>query len=149
MDSSRVTEYNEFAVKRVDLEILKSPAKNVQEKVVYMQTRNPFKLKPYDMVSLMRLAPSSKAKGGFRIITKGCEHARAPLNPNYRRSTVIVAVNECLPYREMGRVVGTHITTVTQSRYVSIPKLFLNKMNTIGTLSYLSNLRKYTNKNKN
>lgn len=148
MDSTRVSEYNEFAVKRVDVEVLKSPVRNVEEKVIYVQTRNPFKLKPYDMVSLMRSAPSLKAKGGMIIITKGCEHAKAPLNPAYRRSSVVVAVNECLPYREKGKVIGTRITTITQSRYIGIPKLFLNKMNTAGTLTYLSNLRKFTDARK-
>ena len=117
MDSARVTDYNEFAVRRVDLEVLKSPIKGVEEKIIYVQTRNPFKLKPYDMVSIMR-STSPKAKGGMRIITKGCEHVKAPPYPAYRRSSVVVAVNECLPHRERGSAGYRHkIITVTQSRY--------------------------------
>ena len=150
MDSARVTDYNEFAVRRVDLEVLKSPIKGVEEKIIYVQTRNPFKLKPYDMVSIMRSAPSPKAKGGMRIITKGCEHVKAPPHPAYRRSSVVVAVNECLPHRERGskRVTGTKIITVTQSRYIGIPKIFLNKMNTIGNVQYLAGLRRYVRDSK-
>jgi hypothetical protein len=149
MDSKRVTEYNEFAVRRTDLEVLRSPVKGVEEKIIYVQTRNPFKLKPYDMVSIMRSAPSPTKKGAMRIITKGCDHAKAPPNPGYRRSSVVVAVNECLPHRERGskQVTGTRIITITQSRYIGIPKFFLNKMNTLGTLNYLAGLRRFVSAN--
>ena len=130
MDSDRVSEYNQYATCRIDLEELKNPKKGVVEKIVWSKTNNPFKLKPYDFVSLMRSAPSEK--GGYRIITRGCTHAKAPAHADYVRSHVVLGVNEI---QKTSR--GSVITIIQQSRYKGIPQWFVQKMNTVGTVNYL------------
>jgi hypothetical protein len=82
MDSNRVAEYNDYAVQRKDIEMLRSD-KDVREKVIYAQTRNPFKLKPYDFVSLMRSSSSPTHKGGMRLITRYCSHPEVPPDSSY------------------------------------------------------------------
>ena len=140
MDSSSVTKYNQFATSRQDVEELKSPKKGVVEKVIWAKTSNPFKIKPYDFVSLMRSAPTGK-KGEYRIITRGCTHAKAPVDSNYQRSHVVLGINELRKSKN-----GVFITNIAQSRYQGLPRWFLMKMNTAGTVSYLVALKAYIEK---
>ena len=142
MDSSSVTKYNQFATSREDVEELMSPKKGVVEKVVWAKTSNPFKIKPYDFVSLMRSAPVGK-QGGYRIITRGCTHAKAPEDSNYQRSHIILGVNDL---RKSNTGKGTVITNIQQARYQALPRWFLMKMNTAGTVSYVVALKAFVEK---
>lgn len=144
MDSGRVTKYNQYATSRVDVEELMSPKRGVVEKVVWAKTSNPFKIKPYDFVSLMRSAPVGE-KGSYRIITRGCTHIKAPVDSAYQRSHVVFGVND-LRKSKNGR--DTVITNIQQSRYQALPQWFLMKMATAGTVSYVIALKAYVERGR-